>query len=301
MKGKILTLALLLLTGSLGYLLIQAISDRRRSESELAEARASIEKIQAELNELKKARIAEADLARLKADQRDAITLRGEVASLKQSLSSAQKAAADAQKMASAGKAPSAANPEPIFKIDPLPENNPEVVVHKTRLFSAQLASGQGLVLGGWQGSSGKRIFALVQPVRIDAAGNQIDGDAPSAGVADQITVTTKWVEASNESAAKLGLSNYLDNSGEQTALVDKAAFGDWLKTIQASEGVDVLNLPTVTTMSGRQARVSVAESHTTAAGPVELGPKMDLLPTVSEDGQIRIAIQASLTETPPK
>jgi hypothetical protein len=299
MNAKTLTFASILLAVVLGWLLFKTISDRHRAELELAEARSAIETIQAELNDLKGAQIADTDLARLKADQREAIKLRGEISTLKQSLIVAEKAAAAARKSNSAS-ATSVPDSEPILKVDPLPEGNPEALVHKTKLISAQLNSGEGMVIGGWQGASGKRIFALIQPTRIDAAGNPINGDAAaqSGKVTDQIAVSAKWVELSEESAAKLGLG-ILDTSGEQSSTVHSIAFPRWLKKIEASEGVSIMSPPTVTTLSGRQARLSVTERRPTAGGPVEFGPKIDLLPTVTETGHIGIALQASVTESP--
>jgi hypothetical protein len=300
MNTKLLALISLLLAGALGYLLFTTSADRRRAEAELAEARALLEQLQSQLNDLNSAQTTATDLARLKADQRDAIKLRGEISTLKQSLATAQKAAADARRSNPTAAKP-AAETEATLVIEPLPENNPEALVHKTKLLTSQLKPGDAMVLGGWRGASGKRIFALVQPSRIDATGNVINGDAAQiAPVTQQVAVTSKWVELPETAAAKLGLGQDLVNmTGEETAIIHGDAYADWLKQIEASEGIDIMTAPTVTTLSGRQARLAVTESHPTAQGPVEFGPKLDIISTISDNGHINVSLQASLTESP--
>src|SRR4051794_30394994 len=102
MKVKLALAGALLISIGLGFVYFKSDAERRRIESELASSRAEVERLQAEGAELKNKELSETELARLKADQAEAIKLRGEVSNLKRSLATAQKAAADAQKLASA-------------------------------------------------------------------------------------------------------------------------------------------------------------------------------------------------------
>jgi len=56
---------------------------------------------------------------------------------------------------------------------------------------------------------------------------------------------------------------NFSTASGEQTLTVDSAAFKDWVKQFEVSPSADLLSSPVVTTVSGRQARLSVTETKT--------------------------------------
>jgi RNA polymerase sigma factor (sigma-70 family) len=280
-----------LVTGS-GVYLTKELLDDRRLEEHRAASQAEIARLQKVLGESAQVQITDAELNRLRAEQRDAIKLRGEITNLKQSLAAAQKAVGQ-------NSINARTNLEDLLKTEPLPESNPEVRVHSTKVIASRVPSGSAIAVGGWISSSGRRLFAFVQPRLIDPRGVEVQpGSGSSEAGEAQISVNTKWAELPPEVSDKHGLGKYLDTSGDQTLTVDSATFKDWIKQFESSEGIDLLSGPVVTTLSGRQARLSVTEMKDTAAGPVEFGPLIDVIPTLSDDGMIELVFKASLTES---
>ncbi len=221
-------------------------------------------------------KISEAELARLQADQREAIKLRGDIAALKRDLAESKKTNPPPQPEPS---------PSPILKTEPLPEENPEVLVFKTEQITARIFPGQALIVGGWESPRGKRIFAYLQP--------KLDPASPN-----QIVVASKWAEFSNEAAERLEIGNLPDKSGQQTSVLPENSFEEIVKKLTGEPGVDFLSGPVLTTSSGRQARVSATETRPTTSGDVNFGPQIDVIPTIGEDGHIELVLQASLTES---
>ena len=76
-------------------------------------------------------------------------------------------------------------------------------------------------------------------------------------------------------------------------------------RALEQRSDVDVLSAPEVTTMSGRQARVSITETHRVvissdpqASETIESGPILDIVPTVLADGfTVQLTVAASVTE----
>jgi hypothetical protein len=278
MKAKLLTAASLILAAVLGYLLFQSSIDRHRGDAELAEARVSIEKLQAELSNLKSAQISEADLARLKADQREAIKLRGEVSSLKQLLAAAQKAASDAKRPAAA--------PTPM-SIEPAQaaSENPDVRTFNSKI-NARLPANHGLALGGWQTYPGKRAFAILVPNTVAAA----------PGANQQVDVVARWIEVSDDAAARLQLDTLLNATGNQSSILAPNYLQQFVQTVESTEGAKIVSSPRVITNSGQEATVSVTSIFPTGAGPVNIGPELRITPTLTPDSSgIDLSINATL------
>lgn len=268
-----------------GYFLNRSMLNERRLQEQLLTSLSEVERTKEELAKLKAAHVEAAEMERLRADQREALKLRGEVTRLKQDLLKAENSAKATQ--ANAGTGSNSAKKEAaVLETPRLPVDNPDVAVHQTRVIETTLPPNSVLALGGWVGESGKRIFAFVQPSQ--------EKDNP-----DQVSIATTWIEVSEETANKIRVVRFLDQSGQQFAKLNGLSMAQIKEEIEKAGGGDVLTAPLVTSLSGRQARVSVSEARTTAGGQVELGPNVDVVPVVAEDGSgITVTIKASLVES---
>lgn len=116
-------------------------------------------------------------------------------------------------------------------------------------------------------------------------------------GSANQVSVGSTWFEVSEEAANKLRI--HPDGSGEQMQVLPEFSTKQFIDALDKAGGGDVLNAPGVITVSGRQARVQIKEEHNTASGPVEFGPRVDVLPTLAEDNStLEIGFRAAMVET---
>jgi hypothetical protein len=276
MKTKLTLIVALFALAILSFLLHRQINTSRQLDAQLATAHSELERLQDQSSAIAN----QQSVPRQNDAQQEAIKLRGEITNLKLALATAQSAAARAPKTPEPPKEES----EPILKTDPLPENNPDVSVLTTKLRTARLPSGHVLTLGGWESQPGKRAYVFIQPTS-DPNG------------ASQVSVTAKWVELTAEAAEKFRFGDFLDTSGEQSSFFKPIAFDETIKKLEAASGVDLLSTPTITTSSGRQARLSVAETRDTPGGPVAFGPMLDIIPTIGPDGAIDITLQASLIQ----
>jgi hypothetical protein len=278
MKTKLALAAVLLVAIGMTFLYVQTSADRKRIESELATARAEAERLRSEADELNKQRLPETELARLKADQSDAIKLRGEVSNLKQTLATAQKSIADAQRAAADRK-----QSQQAAAASAVPEANPEFRVHTTKAH-ALLPAGHALAIGGWQSAPGQRSFALVVPQETPAAGQPIK-------------ITSRWIELTDAAAAQLQLDTMVQSNGNASSLLTPERLLEFLKRVETTEGAKIVSSPTVITFPGNEAKVSVTTRAETANGPVDLGPQIQITPNLTPDGgAIDLAVNATLT-----
>ena len=271
--------------------------NRDGSPIQLATVRAENAGLQKQLAEASKAAISEGELNRLQGQQSEALKLRAEVAKLKQDVAEAKRAAAAAA-LQGASSAETNKTP-PILKVDPLPEDNLEVAVHKTEVMQTRMAPNSAILAGGWQGESGRRIFVLIRPTLMNSRGEPISNNnaAGEEAAPNMITVESNWLEVSDETARKLRLPE-IDGSGAQMAMLADFSMKQFKDEIGNAENIDFLTAPNVTTLAGRQARISVTESRDTSAGPVEFGPKVDVLPSLAEDGStLEVGFRAAIVE----
>jgi hypothetical protein len=252
------------------------------SRQELALVRAQAAALKATKNDLSQ-RVADLDakaidpaiLRRLETDQRETIKLRGEVAKLRTAVSDAETKAKTNQ--ANATRAVSGSE----LELEPATTNR-FARVHERKL-TVNVAPGHGVVFGGWQVAPGKQAFAVAVPTT--------SADSPG-----QVVVQTKWLEITDEALGKLDAKLLVRAAGQQ-ATVDPDELQAFLKSVEVTPGMSILSSPTVTTLSGRQARISVSESRTVPDGSVvEFGPTVDLIPTLGADGNVEMAVNAKLT-----
>jgi len=128
-----------------------------------------------------------------------------------------------------------------------------------------------------------------------------------------QVTIEAKFVEVGHEDARKLGLDSLFDNGpgigrnrapakvpdspkntiAVLTAHQAKVVF----KVVDQRDGVAILSAPKVTTLSGRQAQISITQTTEVSENQVPNGPVLEILPLVAEDG-ITLSVDASATIT---
>ncbi len=143
----------------------------------------------------------------------------------------------------------------------------------------------QTVVLGGWKTPNGKRAIILTTIKRGD--------NSQEVGIDSQV------IEYSETAGATLGLSNF--NAGEarrgRPDILNSEQTADLMKLTKTSEGVSLGSIQRVTTASGRQAQIMTVDMHQTPSGEeYSTGPVLDVVPTVSADGQsVQVVMTARL------
>ena len=118
--------------------------------------------------------------------------------------------------------------------------------------------------------------------------------------VPGSVLVQTRIVSVPDALLDRLGLqalrAEATANQGPAT--FDAAQFAALLKTMEQTEGADVLSAPRVLTANGRAAQVSVVQTH--ADGTVT-GPVVNLTPTLDASGtSVRLEVNLELSFPSP-
>ena len=135
------------------------------------------------------------------------------------------------------------------------------------------------VVLGGWKTPSGRRAIVMA------TVGHGDD--------ATQITITSRILEYTDSAGVSFGLSKFnTDFYPDQPAparpntLTAEQANG-LLRLVESSEEVTLVSAPRITTRSGGQGQIQSVEIRSTPSGQkYPTGPVLDVLPTISPDGQ---------------
>jgi RNA polymerase sigma factor (sigma-70 family) len=216
------------------------------------------------------------ELAMLRADHLEAIRLRGLATKLQRQLKSQTNAIAES------------AQPEPLN----LAETDDSYWLHTfTATLDVKVPPQQSLLTGGWETENGKRAFVMITPTRIDAAGNI----SPNG---NQVTIETHWIEAKSDVLPDLGLADFQADSDASTQqqLCSSEKVSALFDLLKNTAGVDFLTAPKVTTLSARQARISVEDAFSAPNGhQLSTGTTLDVLPTLSEDGGLQLALEAKM------
>jgi hypothetical protein len=255
-------------------LLFRTLNELALANAALAALRSNNADLTIRISDLERKAVDDPLLQRLQADQRDAIKLRGEVATLKKSLAAAETKAAAAQK-SSATKTPQSLSEQP--------SPNPYTRV-LSRKVTANLGLGHGLLFGGWPSQPGKQTFAMAIPTRDSAGG-------------ETVTIQMKLFEVPDEALDKLD-KTVLIHATSQQATMTPDQLATFLKSLETTPGIDILSAPKVTVFSGQQGAVSVGNKMPTPDGAmVDVGTQIELLPTISSDGSsVELAVDAKLT-----
>jgi len=192
------------------------------------------------------------------------------------------------------------------------------------------LVGGKSLASGGTQPSLGGAPSAanpfgsFPGQVITDALGNVVSDTTTAPATTDGLLTGGLRNSFGRDNTATPALATF-------TGILTDPQFRVVLKAIEQRDGIDLLNEGQITTLSGRQAQIQVAEVKTIVTGvnqnsgqggnstpttgnntvlqqtatfqtpntsPVPLGPVIDVLPTVSADGYtIQMTIIPTLTE----
>ena len=217
--------------------------------------------------------------ARLDREHRELLRLRGEVSLLRH----------EVQRQRAATPAPQAK-----ATTDPAKNEASSPVERFTATLHSRIPAGQTLITGGWRTEPGKRTLVLVTP--------QME---PGAVGSRSVTITAKFFAAPDEMLAEVGLDGYKTDEKETSrgGLLTEEEVLTLQKSLEAAAGADVLGAPRVTTLEGRQAQIQVNERVTLPESQeaVDLGPSVDLVPQISEDGQsIDLTVITQFTQLKP-
>ena len=281
-KPRILVGSVLFLAVVAGLLLWQqkAVRSLESENSRLRQATLELESLRDENARLAQGRIDPAELERLRAGQSELIRLRGQVAQLRR-----QVAEAANKRPAPVPENPPAAAPEP---------SAPPVETYSATAH-AVVPWKQTLVTGGWTLQSGKRALVLIQP-------HPVEGDQ-----AGQVMLQTKIIEMPDSVFTQFGWDGMKTDGklSSLSGLLTVEQTDALTKALEQMEGVSVLAAPKVLTADGRQAQVSVVDVKTSPSGEkYEVGPSIDLVPTISSDRksvELTVSAQLKIPTTPAK
>ena len=213
------------------------------------------------------------------ADQlRELLRLRSEVGQLRRAVqenaAAARRAGANTAKgTGTGGPGTGAAPPSPE-------EDNQPYTAH----LSANVVKGNTLVAGGWATEPGKRTLLLLTP------------DFGTANLTTgQVSLRSVFVNAPEEVLTRLGLGGFQTEgrASTYTSSLGSTEAATLMASFTATEGVDILTAPQITTTEGRAAEVTI--------GPTGQGPSVTYVPRLSADQQgVDIAIKAQLPGRPP-
>jgi beta-lactamase regulating signal transducer with metallopeptidase domain len=129
-----------------------------------------------------------------------------------------------------------------------------------------------------------------------------------------QLTIEAKFIEFSDPldtlDLRNLVIGGFESGTNSFRGILPPSRYRDLVKRLEAQKGVDLLTAPRVTTLSGRQAQIKVVDVRyiatdldrsdglpqpRTIAEPFELGPVLDVVPTLRADG---VSIELKLIST---
>jgi hypothetical protein len=169
-----------------------------------------------------------------------------------------------------------------------IPITRDQIKTYSTN-FVATVNSGDTIITGGWETKPGTRTYAMISPSFTDPVGNFVA--IPDAN--SQATVEARFIEIPAEQL-DAGLQSSL-NAG----FVGQQELNGILENLQKA-GAVVLATPRMTTLLNRQGELSIANPIDVEGESVLLGPSINYLPRVSENGTgILLEIQSSLNVGP--
>ncbi len=257
----------LALAAGLGIALFQKHGALQRLQLEHARLKAQLDSLAADLSLTQdQLNAAKRDHESAQRDREELVRLRGEVSNLRRATNSA----------VSPKKSSPPAIPAPSIT-DP-PEPRRLIATAKARIPPNGL-----LVTGGWEIAPGRRALVLAGPV----ATVQPDGTVT-------IDVTTRIIDAPDSVLATLGLDLKSNDRSTAQQLFDADNATALIQALEASEGVDILSAPRVTTADGRQAQIGWSRDGEEGATQIGLIPRLD-----PADGSIELELSADLLPWP--
>ncbi len=257
-QKAIVTAALTVVAGAGIYQASQASQLRRQNESLLRQE----EQLNAQIGRFRTVMIAPAATGSESAqtNSNELLRLRAEVTRLREDAASAAAEIKNAQKYRA--------------QVAQYFSNTPPI---KTFLSTTVTTASwdQAILTGGWKIPSGQRVLTITTFAPID------DGKT--------LDIKSHIFEYPEDAGKALGLDQF--NVDGQTTTAANTMTRDQAAAILAAtqriNGVNILTAPEVTTESGRQAQVSATDMNQTPSGEkYSTGPVIDMIPTISPDGQ---------------
>jgi DNA-directed RNA polymerase specialized sigma24 family protein len=183
--------------------------------------------------------------------------------------------------------APPADPPQPVAEPSAQQEQDSPVITYFANV-TAKLTRGQTMLTGGWRTASGGRTLLLVTP-------EISDGETG----AKQIDFQTIWVAGPDDVLTELGLDNlFIDSRTNSVAhLLSEPETSILLAGLVGGTGVNVLTAPRLTTKEGMQARIDVTQSRIEGDLTIQVGPAVEILPTLGADGTLDLTVNAKFSE----
>jgi type II secretory pathway component GspD/PulD (secretin) len=103
-----------------------------------------------------------------------------------------------------------------------------------------------------------------------------------------QVMISSEFVELSRQECKTLGFGQFLQaKETNLTSVMSLSQYRVAIKAIRQNTHEDIISMPNVTTLSGRQAHIAAQDLQKIVIGTttVALGPVLDVIPTVESDG----------------
>jgi hypothetical protein len=257
----------IVLAAGLGIALFQKHGALQRLQADHARLKAQLDAGAAELSLAQdQLNAANRNLDSAQRDREELVRLRGEVSQLRRATNSAVSPKKSSHPIV---PAPSITDP---------PETRRLIATVKARIPANGL-----LVTGGWEIAPGRRALVLAGPV----ATVHPDGTVT-------IEVSTRIVDAPDSALTSLGLDLKSNDRSSAQQLFDADNATALIQALEATEGVDVLSAPRITTADGREAQIGMTRDGEEGATQIGLIPRLD--PT---DGSIELELSANLLPWP--
>lgn len=270
MNSKILAAIAILAAVGMGLMLGRSRQQVAALRAEIEAARAANAELAEKTAGLESAAVDPVELARLRAEQQEAIRLRGEVTRMKREATRTQGATArtaPAQTAAAAGAPQEGEAPTPLdFQTFEL----------KAR---GVVPAGSTMTVGGWETKPGVHTFALMTPV---ANG-------------ENVTVQARIVEGPRDVVQALNQFGEAVSRGSRLLTPEQTAA--FLAALQETEGVNFISTPTVETRSRQEAIMSTGQTMPGKNDTfVHVGSQLTVTAIVGANGTIDLSADARVT-----
>ena len=162
----------------------------------------------------------------------------------------------------------------------PLPSPS---VVKFTNAVTTTIPIGHALALGGWsEPGTGKRILSFITP--------ETPPDAPGS-----VMVHTRLMSVPDALLDRLGLQALRAETAvnEGPIIFEAAQFATLFKTMEQTDGTDLLSTPRVLTANGQAAKIAVTQAQPDGTST---GPVIHLTPTLDATGaNVRLEVNLEL------
>ncbi len=170
----------------------------------------------------------------------------------------------------------------------PAAEKDEPPVQTFTAAASAQLKPDEIMVTGGWSTHAGKSVWIIISPTIGD----------PKGVMPGQVMLDHKIIEVPDAVARNLGLAELKTGLSitSRHGVFDAQQTEVFWKQLEESDGVDVLASPKISTLGGREAQVSALSPTVIGGMQYQLGPTVNVTPTILDDGELSLKVVGVIT-----